>query len=43
MATQFVDLIEEAEDQRQRLFVDRELLADVERPGTACRRICAGR
>jgi len=26
MATQFVDLIEEAEDQRQRLFVDRELL-----------------
>jgi hypothetical protein len=25
MATQFVDLIEEAEDQRQRLFVDREL------------------
>jgi hypothetical protein len=30
MATQFVDLIEEAEDQRQRLFVDRELLADVE-------------
>ena len=26
LATQFVDLIEEAEDQRQRLFVDRELL-----------------